>query len=160
MSFQPFGQIFAGPLAKAFRESDFLVPLTAQSTEFNRAYSLYSQLPNLSSIFVDLAMGFPPVDILDCGLGVVSYAVTKDKADNDADELLEMLNAEECRFVSRLIGAEQAVKRTMESSGSVIISDPQDNPDAGGTGNPTVILRALVTVEAKDTVLGSYTILF
>jgi microcystin degradation protein MlrC len=147
-------RVFAGPLAKAFRQGDYLVPITDQSTEFDPGRFLYATLPEFSSISVDLAMGFPPADIPDCGPSTVSYADLQTDIDNNADQLFEFLNAEECQFDARLLSAERAVKHAMGSSGPVVISDPQDNPGAGGTGDTTSILRALIKAEANDAVLG------
>jgi microcystin degradation protein MlrC len=147
-------RVFAGPLARAFRQGDYLVPITAQSTEYEPAQFIYARLPEFSSISVDLAMGFPPADIPDCGPAIVSYADLQADADNNADQLLKFLNTEECRFDARLVSAEQAVTHAMGSSGPVIISDPQDNPGAGGTGDTTGILRELISAEAEDAILG------
>lgn len=144
----------SGPIAKAFRQGDYLMPITAQSTEFEPAKYIYSQLAEYSSISIDLAMGFPPADIPDCGPAIVCYADSQAKADMDADEVLELLKAKEFQFEARLVSAEQAVKRGMEILGPVVISDPQDNPGAGGTGDTTGILRALLDAGAEDAILG------
>ena len=142
------------PIAKAFRQGDYLMPITAQSTEFEPAKYIYSQLAEYSSISIDLAMGFPPADIPDCGPAIVCYADSQAKADMDADEVLKLLKTKELQFEARLVSAEQAVKRGMEILGPVVISDPQDNPGAGGTGDTTGILRALLDAGAEDAVLG------
>ena len=145
---------FSGAIEKAFRQGGYLIPITAQSTEFDPARFLYAQLTEFSSISIDLAMGFPPADIPDCGPVIVCYADRQANADSDADKLLALLKTKEFQFDARIVSAEQAVKRAMELFGPVVISDPQDNPGAGGTGDTTGILRALLDAGAKDAILG------
>ncbi|ARE42238.1 MlrC [Rhodovulum sp. P5] len=142
------------PVAKAFRQGGALIPITAQSTEFSPGAELYAALPGRDALSVDLASGFPPADIPDCGPSIFAYAETQEAADRAADETLAHLNAVEGAFDDRLLSAPDAVARAMAGPGPVVIADVQDNPGAGGTGETTGLLRALVEAQAPDAILS------
>ena len=62
-----------GPVYKAFKKIPFLLPLTAQCTNFEPCRSVYSGLRELESDSIwstDFAAGFPPADIYECGPAV------------------------------------------------------------------------------------------
>lgn len=147
-------RILAKPLFKAFRQIPFLIPITAQSTHHEPAKSLYSALSDDLSLSADIAMGFPPADIPDCGPSVLAYADTQDKAEAEVERLAKEFIAAEIEFDPRLMSAAAAVEKATNLTGSVIIADPQDNPGAGGTGDTTGILRALVDANVQDAILG------
>ena len=48
----------------------------------------------------------------------------------------------------------QAIKLATQANKPVVIADPQDNPGAGGTGNTTGILRALIESGARNAALS------
>jgi microcystin degradation protein MlrC len=146
--------VLEGPLFKAFRQIPFLMPITAQSTHHEPAKSLYAALPYVPAVSVDIAMGFPPVDIPDCGPCVVAYANTQTQADEDVETLTRQFIAAEPEFDAKLMSAAAAVEKATNLPGPVIIADPQDNPGAGGTGDTTGILRALVFANVSDAILG------
>ena len=56
-----------GPVAGAFRQGDYLIPITAQSTEYAPAQDIYAALEAQPGLSCDMAMGFPPADIPDVG---------------------------------------------------------------------------------------------
>jgi microcystin degradation protein MlrC len=144
-----------GPVFKAFRRGDYLIPITAQSTEFSPARALYAALPDLDALSVDLALGFPPADIPELGPAILAYARSQDAADRAADATARALGEAEGAFDARLLSAEAAVARGMAAPrGPVVIADVQDNPGAGGTGDTTGLLRALIAARAPDAVLS------
>ena len=147
-------RILSKPLFKAFRQIPFLIPITAQSTHHQPAKLLYSELPNDPSLSADIAMGFPPADIPDCGPSILAYADTQDQAEAEVNRLAKRFKAAETEFDPRLMSASEAVKKAMNLTTPVIIADPQDNPGAGGTGDTTGILRALVSANVQDAILG------
>ncbi len=147
--------VLEGPVFKAWQHVDFLIPITAQSTRYSPARELYEHLPESPALSADIALGFPPADIPYCGPVVVAHAREQAIADAAAREIAERLQRAEPAFDSRLIGAEQAVARALAApKGPVVIADPQDNPGAGGTGDTTGILKALVAAGAPDAVLS------
>jgi len=144
----------AGPLYGAYRQGEYLTPITAQTTEFSPAKDLYAALETRGAVSLDLALGFPPADIPDCGPSIFAYAETQAAADAAADATAAHLAEVEAQFDARLLPAAEAVAQAMATPGPVILADPQDNPGAGGTGDTTGILRALLEAKAPDAVLS------
>jgi len=149
----------AGTLRKAFRQSPFLVPLTAQHTGSEPCRTLYASLERLEgeTLFsADIAMGFPPADIFHSGPSLVAYAGTQGDADSAADTLLQSLLDAENRFDDRLQSPEDAVAEAMAHTGprTVVIADAQDNPGAGASSDTTGLLHALIAGGAQGAVLG------
>jgi len=141
-------------LAKSFRQIDFLVPITAQSTEYEPAKSIYAELAKVNCTSVDLAMGFPPADIPNCGASIVAYDPILEKAEEKSKHVLQLMCEAETRFDPKLISAKSAIQKALSVTGPVIIADPQDNPGAGGTGDTTGILNALIEANVKDAILA------
>ena len=141
-------------LAKSFRQVDFLIPITAQSTEYEPAKSIYREMLQVKCTSLDLAMGFPPVDIPSCGASIVAYDPLLEEADAKADYILQLISEAEAKFDPKLISEKSAILQASSLAGPVIIADPQDNPGAGGTGDTTGILRALIEAEVSDAVLA------
>ncbi|MCV3272803.1 M81 family metallopeptidase [Roseobacter sinensis] len=147
-------RLLQGPLSKAYAQVDLLVPITAQATEFEPARSLYAMLETLDVISADIAMGFPPADIPDCGPSLFAYDPDPAKAQAAVDRIAAAFTAAEGRFDARLEPARTCVARALTLPGPVVIADPQDNPGAGGTGETTGVLRALIDAEVPDAVLS------
>ena len=150
-----------GRLAKSFRQLDYLIALTSQATMREPAQSLYAQLENATNAGVlsaDIAMGFPPADITHCGASVLCYAEDQSICDAYADQLLQQLQNAENDFADPMVPASQAVEKAItisrHSAKPVVIADPQDNPGAGGSGDSTGLLRALVAADARDVWFG------
>ncbi len=142
------------PLFGAFRQGDYLTPITAQTTEFSPARDLYAGLDRHGAVSLDVALGFPPADIPHCGPSIFAYADTQAAADAAAEAAAAHLAEIEPLFDAGLIPAAEAVARAMALPGPVIIADPQDNPGAGGTSDTTGILRALLEAQAPDAVVS------
>lgn len=146
--------LLQGPLAKAYKQVDLLLPITAQSTEFEPAKSIYAALNTLDVTSADIAMGFPPADIPDVGPAIFAYDPDPAKAQATVDQIAATILAAESQFDARLEQAVPCVARAMTLQAPVVIADPQDNPGAGGTGDTTGILRALIENGAPDAVLS------
>ena len=145
----------SGPVAKAFRRGDYLIPITAQATGNSPSRELYGALAGRNAFSVDLALGFPPADIPELGPTIFAYARTQDLADRAADETAQHLERVEDQFDDRLLSADAAVARAMATdAGPVVIADVQDNPGAGGTSDTTGLLRALMAADVPDAVLS------
>jgi microcystin degradation protein MlrC len=144
-----------GPVARAFRQGDYLIPITAQSTEYAPARGIYASLDAQPGLSCDMAMGFPPADIPDVGPAIFAYAHDQADADAAADAVAGLLSRAEPEFDDRLMTAAQAVAHAMAAPrGPVVIADVQDNPGAGGTMDTTGLIRALVDAKAEDAVLS------
>ena len=144
-----------GPVARAFRQGNYLIPITAQSTEYAPAQGIYAALKAQPDLSCDMIMGFPPADIPDVGPAIFAYSRTQSEADAAADAIGDMLAHAEPDFDDCLMTAPDAVAYAMaEPCGPVVIADVQDNPGAGGTMDTTGLIRALVDGEAEDAVLS------
>ncbi len=151
--------ITSGRPAKAWRQTDFLIPLHAQHTGADPARALYQKVATVetaSGQFADMALGFTASDIHDAGPSVVAYASTQDKADAIASDLLNELSAAKEEFDVGLLTPDDAVIRALSNRGSkpVVIADVQDNPGAGASSDTTGLLRVLIQHRAKGSILG------
>ncbi|MEM7123093.1 MAG: M81 family metallopeptidase [Pseudomonadota bacterium] len=147
-------RILAGEtMAKAFRKSPFLVPLTAQWTDAPPNRTLYDMVmaEELDGVAnVDLALAFPPTDIHDCGPAVVAYDPDPERAAAVADRVIGAFIDAEPDFDNALLSPDEAVQRAMgHGSGPVVLADAQDNPGAGGTSDTVGVLEALVRNGAR-----------
>jgi microcystin degradation protein MlrC len=149
------------PFAKAFRQADFIPPITDQSTRREPGARLYGLLPGLAGpgvSSVDLAFGFPPADIWHCGQSIFAFGADQAAVDRAADAMLVAVHGAEGDFGNPLMPAAKAVQRAMmlgaTASRPVVICDPQDNPGAGAVGDSTGLLAALLAEGAADACIG------
>ncbi len=147
------------PFAKAHRQAGFIPPITDQSTMREPGGRLYAMLPGLEGNGVeciDLAFGFPPADIHDCGPSILAFGTDQGAVDAAADAMLAALHAAEGDFSNPLVPAPEAVRAAMENETDrpVIICDAQDNPGAGAVGDSTGLLAALIEAGATGACLG------
>ncbi|MHA1529786.1 MAG: M81 family metallopeptidase [Alphaproteobacteria bacterium] len=149
------------PFAKAFRQADFIPPITDQSTRRQPGARLYGLLPGFAGegvCTVEFAFGFPPADIWHCGPSVFAYGSDQGAVDRAADAMLAAVHAAEGEFGNPLIPAGEAVRRAMKASAlskrPVVICDPQDNPGAGAVGDSTGLLAALIDEGATSACIG------
>jgi microcystin degradation protein MlrC len=146
-----------GRLSKAFRKLPFLVPLSAQWTGATPNRELYAQVHgyNGNVVSIDLALGFPPDDIRECGAAVVAYDVDPEIAQSTAADVFDAFMQAEPLFENNLLSADDAVCAAMdENAGPVVLADAQDNPGAGGTSDTVGILDALVRHRAQGAVVA------
>lgn len=144
-----------GRWAKAFRRTEFLIPLNFGCTDIDPPRTLYNTDltgllagdPKLTALA--LAMGFPLSDIHAVGPGLVAYGDDQSAADRAADALIDRVNAREAAFGERIFLPDEAVAEAkrllaLPGSGPVVLADTQDNPGGGGTGDTTGLLRAML----------------
>jgi microcystin degradation protein MlrC len=136
-----------------FRQVPLLVPLPAQWTEGPTAMGELARLaeevrqrPGVVSLM--LAGGFPYSDIRDAGLSVV---VTTDGdaalAGGLADQLAGAAWERRARLTTTLTPLDEAIRiaaRGGTRPGPVVLADVADNPGAGGAGDETAILEAVL----------------
>src|SRR5262245_49751800 len=144
----------------AFRKPPLLPPLGNQGTARGPMRRLYAPPDEMERdrrvTSVSVFAGFPFADIPDAGLGI--YVVT----DNDqalAEELAERLArvAWEHRheFPHEALSVKDAVAKALASEGRpVVLADMADNTGGGAAGDGTEILRELVRVGARSSVVA------
>lgn len=151
------------PLAKAFRQIPFLMPLTTGCTLIEPARSLYGALPRLEEdyglVSISFAGGFAPADIYHCGPSLVAYAQDQEAAEKAVDSLQAMVLEQEGAFAGEILPAREAVRVALSiaergARRPVVLADTQDNPGAGGDGDTVGLLEALIEEGAKGAVLG------
>ncbi len=150
------------PFAKAFRQLDFLIPITSQCTLVPPMGEVMAARQSIAAKLgaseLALCFGFPYADFADCGCALAAYGVTQDAADAAADALLRELKQREVDFAQPILPADQAVTEALKLAAKadrpVVIADTQDNPGGGGHGDTTGLLRELLAQRAEGAVLG------
>ncbi|MBM3567912.1 MAG: M81 family metallopeptidase [Alphaproteobacteria bacterium] len=145
--------------AKAFRKLPFIMPLTVQCTMVEPSGGVYRFLESLEGgpvSSVSFTPGFPQADIADCGPAVMAYGDDQASADRAADALAKHIVEREAAFVDELLAPAEALKRAyaMPAGKPVVLADAQDNTGAGGTGDTTGLLRAMLDAGAENALLG------
>ncbi|MCF8468734.1 MAG: MlrC C-terminal domain-containing protein, partial [Sneathiella sp.] len=149
---------------KELYKTDFLIPLNLGCTTIEPCKSLLgrglnSARENLEpNGHISFAAGFSLSDILEAGPAIITYSSEKNLAKSALNEFkFALLNAEGS-FDEVGESAEVVVKKAIEISSHkqqpVVIADTQDNPGAGGCGDTTGLLKALIALEAEGAVIG------
>src|SRR6516164_3908683 len=138
----------AGPLYKAYRQLDFLIPLVWQCTSTEPARSIFELIVeiergsdrsgavtgshNQGIVSITHTPGFPPADIAQCGPALVVYGHDKEAAEAAADRLYGFIREHEPAFAGRLWTPDEAVSEAMRlaqtATKPVLLADIQDNP--------------------------------
>jgi microcystin degradation protein MlrC len=145
---------------KSFRVLDFLTGLPAQCSFLEPAKSLYELLLRLEhehDAVLSFTPGFPMADIPDCGMAVFGYGPDEARVDTAVAALANAVGDAEPQFRMDLFSAPAGVARAMqrgERGAPVVLADTQDNPGAGGNGDTTGVLKALLDAGAQDATLG------
>jgi microcystin degradation protein MlrC len=148
------------PWARAFRQVNFLLPLTTQCTLVEPMAPVMAERDTLAADVAELAFcfGFPYADFADCGAALAAYADTQETADAAARAFLAAINAREATFRLNVIPAADAVAEAMRIAAAatkpVVIADTQDNPGGGGHGDTTGLLAELIAQKARGVVFA------
>jgi pantothenate kinase type III len=168
------------PVPKLIHRFDWLTPLPAQCSTIEPARSLCAFLAELeqhAGVTLTLAPGFPMADIPDCGMSIIAIGARSDitvpageatPSDPGAVASLEQTSAlahalaqrvcaSEADFSMHLYPPDEAVAHAMAQGVPgcpVVLADTQDNPGAGGNGDTTGLLAALIAARANHTVFG------
>jgi microcystin degradation protein MlrC len=146
--------------AKAYRTFDFLTGIPSQSTFIEPGRGLYARIADIErrhAASVDFAPGFPMADFPECGMSAVAYADTDAAAQAALAEIGDAIVAAEPDFALELLTPDEAVLRAVRvgaPGAPVVLADTQDNPGAGGNGDTTGLLAAMIRHRAPDAVLG------
>jgi microcystin degradation protein MlrC len=148
------------PAGRALRKAPFLIPLNGQCTLVDPSMSVVARSRVVEDGLINLSYlaGFPPSDLYWCGPSVVAHAWSQAAADRAADEMMGGILAQEANFAEAMVTPEEGVARAIavarSASRPVVIADTQDNPGCGGSADSTGLLKALITADARDAVLG------
>jgi microcystin degradation protein MlrC len=148
------------PMAKRMRPLDFLTGLPSQCTFIEPGKSLYELLTRLErehDTVLSFTPGFPMADFPECGMAVFGYGPDAARVQRAVDALAHAVHDAEPDFAMELFEPDEAVARAMqrgEIGAPVVLADTQDNPGAGGNGDTTGLLAALLKRDAPDSVLG------
>lgn len=160
---QLLDRLMAGErFAKAYRQIDYLIPISWQCTDMEPARSIYARMEALEKqagmVSMSFFPGFPAADFAACGAAILAYGTSQAVADKVADDLKSLVDASEEAFAGKVYSPDEGVKEAMRIAANagrpVIISDTQDNPGAGGDSDTTGMLRALVENDAQAAALG------
>jgi microcystin degradation protein MlrC len=144
----------------AFRKPPLLPPIGAQRTAVGPMRRLYDRADEMEKdpkvISISIFAGFPYADIPDAGLGI--YVVTdgdRPLAEALADELAALAWQHRHEFVHRGLPVPEAVRTALAAEGRpIVLADMADNTGGGAAGDGTEILRELVRVGARSTVVA------
>ena len=156
---------------KVLRRFDWLIPLPAQCSTIEPSRTLFAFLEELErreGVTLTLAPGFPMADIPDCGMSVIAIGARSDgmttssaktlaETESAADQLAYCVRDAEGQFAMRLYAPGEAVARAIEvgrPGQPVVLADTQDNPGAGGNGDTTGLLAALIAAHPDQAVFG------
>jgi microcystin degradation protein MlrC len=148
------------PMAKAMRPLDFLTGLPSQCTFIEPGKSLYELLARLEREYdaiLSFTPGFPMADFPECGMAVFGYGPDALHVNAAVDALANAVRDAEPDFAMELFEPDAAVARAMqrgEPGAPVVMADTQDNPGAGGNGDTTGLLAAMLARDPRGAVLG------
>src|SRR5271165_4201858 len=148
------------PPVKSFRVLDFLTGIPSQCTLIEPAKRLYTMLERLEpehQTVLSFTPGFPMADFPECGMAVMGYGEDAARVQIATAALTHAIADAEGEFSMELFEPDAAVLRAMqrgEPGAPVVLADTQDNPGAGGNGDTTGLLAALLARRARGAVLG------
>ena len=144
-------------LAKNYRQLDYLTGLSSQCSFIAPCKGLYEDIGRGGDVTLSFTPGFPMADFPDCGMAVFGYGLDEQKTHAAVERLRGMVADAEKDFALELHLPADAVARARlhgEPGLPVVLADTQDNPGAGGNGDTTGLLKALIQQDAQDAVLG------
>jgi len=145
------------PLAKHYRTLDYLTGLPSQCSFIDPCKTVYEDIGRSEDVTLSFTPGFPMADFPECGMAVFGYGFDAKSTFNSVDRLHGRVADAEKDFVLELHEPADAVARARsrgEPGRPVVLADTQDNPGAGGNGDTTGLLKALIQQQAQDAVLG------
>lgn len=148
---------------KSFFQVPYLLPIPSQCTLSEPTKAIYTQLEELErreAVHLSFATGFPPSDTVDCGPSLLAYSFAgQDTAEAVMEEFSNFVLTCEADYAQDVIldeseGAALAIQLAEDSKRPIVLVDTQDNPGAGGTGDTTGLIKALVRAHAKGAVVA------
>jgi microcystin degradation protein MlrC len=148
------------PMAKAWKTLNFLTALPSQCSLIEPCKGLYLSLARIEEqqgVSLSFTPGFPMADFAECGMAVFGYGADEAGTRAAVARLAAEVGAAEPDFALELYAPEDAVRRALQMGvpgAPVVLADTQDNPGAGGNGDTTWLLEAMIRQRAEDAVLG------
>ena len=143
-----------------FHQLDYLTGIPSQCSFIEPCKAIYQELARLEEQYgcaLSFTPGFPMADFADCGMSVFGYGFENAGSVEALERLRGAVADAEKDFAMELHAAPDAVRRA-KSRGApgapVVLADTQDNPGAGGNGDTTGLLKALIQQDAQEAVLG------
>ena len=139
----------------------FMVPIHAQCTTEQPAKNLYGMLESCMSLkdpTADIALGFPPADIAQCGPAIVASGYSRWSVNNKLNEIEAAFVAAADEFRAELAEPDEAVREAIEfgkPGRPAVLADIQDNSGAGATSDTTALLASMVSCGAANAALGA-----
>jgi microcystin degradation protein MlrC len=146
--------------ARAFHTFDYLTGIPSQCSFIEPCRSLYALIETLDrrhGVTLSFAPGFPMADFAECGMSIAGYGHDPRGLGVAMAELRAAVEAAEKDFALELMSPEDAIRRAIRTGDigrPTVLADTQDNPGAGGNGDTTGLLAALVAIRPSDAVLG------
>jgi microcystin degradation protein MlrC len=140
---------------RGFHQLDYLTGIPSQCSFIEPCKTIYQELSRLEqrhACALSFTPGFPMADFGDCGMAVFGYG-----SPQALERLRRIVADAEKDFAMELHEAPDAVRRARrlgEPGEPVVLADTQDNPGAGGNGDTTGLLKALIQQDPQDAVLG------
>jgi microcystin degradation protein MlrC len=149
-------------LHKGYRQLPFLIPMPWQSTLTEPMRGLVALGESLASeqVFAaEFVPGFPLADIYHSGPSVIAYGHDRMAVERAVESLAQAALARHGEFGGHLHSPSEAVAHAIEQGlrtggGTIILSDTQDNPGGGGSGDTTDILHELLRQKAQRVCVG------
>ena len=120
-------------------------------------YELIGALDHKHGVTLSFAPGFPMADVVECGMSIVGYGDDPAALESAMADLRYAIESAEKDFALDLLTPEDAIHRAMQSGAvglPTVLADTQDNPGAGGNGDTTGLLVAMLAMRPADAVLG------
>lgn len=147
--------------ARALRRLGFLIPLTAQCTLVEPAAGIQRSLAEAETrgnAWISFATGFPAADVGCCAPSIFGYGFDAAALHREVATLARQAEEAERDFRSDFLAPDAAVEQAMAIAGRarrpVVLADTQDNPGAGGNGDTTGLLSALLAHDAQRALVG------
>jgi microcystin degradation protein MlrC len=145
---------------RAYHAFDFLTGIPSQCSFIEPCKGIYEYLEALETrhgVALSFAPGFPMADFAECGMSICGYGDEQAGLRAAMGELRARVETAEKDFALELHTPEEAIHRAMKTGAvglPTVLADTQDNPGAGGNGDTTGLLAAMLAVRPQDAVLG------
>lgn len=146
--------------AKQFHTFDYLTGIPSQCTFIEPCQSIYALLDLLGKkhgVSLSFAPGFPMADFDECGMSICGYGNDAAALNRAMTELRLRIEEAEKEFALELYSPTDAIRRAMQTGAiglPTVLADTQDNPGAGGNGDTTALLHAMLAIKPQDTAFG------
>src|SRR5258708_229980 len=146
--------------AGSWLQLDYLTGIPSQCSFIEPCKSIYEELSRMESkhdVVLSFTPGFAMADFEDCGMSVFGFGAEQKQANKAVEQLRRTVADAEKDFAMELHSPGDAVRRARERGEPgkpVVLADTQDNPGAGGNGDTTGLLKALIDQGTRGAVPG------